>query len=410
MKVKSLELTNFAGCSEVKVNFDDTLTYLIGPNGSNKSTIGLNGIWFAMQGIASRKVKESTPLMGERFLFVGDNKSSAQAKLVLHDVEKDIDITIERKITKSGGTELSIMGPDDMILDQSYLDRLFSVFMISPKMFINLDGKSQALLLGLNIDEYNEKIKSLKSDYTILNSGYLGYGSLDEKPEKVEGVDYAKLNEKKNKIIEFNREQESLSFFYENKEQEIAIVKAELEEQRLHLEELQSQLKEMSKGEKPIDLKPLEEQINNAHLTNKKALEYEAWERDVKKKAEVKKQMEKNKEEQKAVIEQKNKYLQEKELPFDELSIDEDGRLLYDERPLTEPYFSSGELIKIVPIIMSTQNPELKYVFIQQFNLLDDDNQKEVVEYLTERGFQLCIEWVGSDGFDQGNNILMSEI
>ena len=410
MKVKSLELTNFAGCSEVKVNFDDTLTYLIGPNGSNKSTIGLNGIWFAMQGIASRKVKESTPLMGERFLFVGDNKSSAQAKLVLHDVEKDIDITIERKITKSGGTELSIMGPDDMILDQSYLDRLFSVFMISPKMFINLDGKSQALLLGLNIDEYNEKIKSLKSDYTILNSGYLGYGSLDEKPEKVEGVDYAKLNEKKNKIIEFNREQESLSFFYENKEQEIAIVKAELEEQRLHLEELQSQLKEMSKGEKPIDLKPLEEQINNAHLTNKKALEYEAWERDVKKKAEVKEQMEKNKEEQKAVIEQKNKYLQEKELPFDELSIDEDGRLLYDERPLTEPYFSSGELIKIVPIIMSTQNPELKYVFIQQFNLLDDDNQKEVVEYLTERGFQLCIEWVGSDGFDQGNNILMSEI
>jgi hypothetical protein len=36
----------------------------------------------------------------------------------------------------------------------------------------------------------------------------------------------------------------------------------------------------------------------------------------------------------------------------------------------------------------------LKYVFIQDFNNLDNENREKVVKYLTEKGFQLVIELI----------------
>jgi chromosome segregation ATPase len=416
MIIKNVALKNFAGCKHVSVNFDEKLTYLIGPNGSNKSTVGLNGIWFIMQSVSSKKSATSKPLMGDRFLFVGPDGGAAEGELTLKDVEKDIEIIVKRKITEKGQTKLSFIGPEDMVLDQAYLDKLFSVFMIAPKAFMDLPGKDQALVLGLNVDQFNTELKGLKEKYTVLNSAYLGYGNEPE-PEKVEAVDFTKLSKQKDRTVEFNSREDEKEAARKDKEEEISELGSELkelerkvEEKRLEVLKAEKELEDLPEAEERLSLEDIQDKIDNATETNRKASLYTSWEETNTKKSATKEKMVENKEAQARVVERKNKYLQEKELPFDELSINDDGELLYNERPLKEPYFSSGELIKIIPIIMSSQNPELKYVFIQQFNLLDDANQQDVIEYLTSRDLQLCIEWVGERAFEDGHSIIMSEV
>jgi recombinational DNA repair ATPase RecF len=100
MKVKSIELNNFANYNKVSVSFDDNVTYLIGKNGSGKSTIGITAIWFMFQGIAEKSSGGNTPLIGERFRFIGPNGKTANGEMVLHDEKTGNDIKVIRKLTK----------------------------------------------------------------------------------------------------------------------------------------------------------------------------------------------------------------------------------------------------------------------------------------------------------------------
>jgi hypothetical protein len=80
-----------------------------------------------------------------------------------------------------------------------------------------------------------------------------------------------------------------------------------------------------------------------------------------------------------------------------------------DSKPIKEPYFSTGEILKIVPTLLSTSNPDLKYVFLQDFNLMDEDKQKEIADYLTNKGFQLVVEMVGKSKVAEKNCILLKD-
>jgi hypothetical protein len=78
-------------------------------------------------------------------------------------------------------------------------------------------------------------------------------------------------------------------------------------------------------------------------------------------------------------------------------------------KPLKEQYFSTGELLKVIPILMTFKNPEFKYVFLQDFVLMDEDKQKETIDYLTKQGFQLVIEVVGKTKAEGVKSILLKE-
>ncbi|MNW15961.1 hypothetical protein D3C71_2146360 [compost metagenome] len=58
---------------------------------------------------------------------------------------------------------------------------------------------------------------------------------------------------------------------------------------------------------------------------------------------------------------------------------------------------------------MSARNPELKYVFLQDFNLLDEDEQLKVEKALTDRGMQLVIELVGKKKIEDRSCILLKD-
>jgi len=115
-----------------------------------------------------------------------------------------------------------------------------------------------------------------------------------------------------------------------------------------------------------------------------------------------------NKLAQKQLQEQKTAYLQSLDLPFNTMTIDDDGGLLMDGTPLCEPYKSSGELWAIIPRIIAKLNPEFRYLFIQGWNMMDKTKQKNLVKDLLELGFQLCIEVV--DETEDGGVIVLTEI
>jgi energy-coupling factor transporter ATP-binding protein EcfA2 len=83
------------------VNLDENVTYLIGRNGSGKTKLGLDLIWFVLQGIAEKSSEGKIPLLGERFRFIGKDGATAMGELVLHDDAINADIRVIRKLGKN---------------------------------------------------------------------------------------------------------------------------------------------------------------------------------------------------------------------------------------------------------------------------------------------------------------------
>lgn len=418
MKIKSVKLSNFCNYGKVEVNFDENITYLVGKNGAGKSTIGITAIWAIMTGIAE---KSKTALIGERFRFIGNHALSGSGELVLHDEKKGVDITVIRRITKSSN-ELSFKAPEGYHVDKEWLENLFNVFLIAPKRFADLSSKEQSEALGIDTSTFDSKIKTLKSEFTLINRDLTAMGQLVP-VQKVEKVDVSKLNEQKDEILLFNKEQEKRQNALDKANDRIEELAADALEIERKIDELKAQgnaiLENIDKGKayvaqlpKPQDLKPFDEinsKINNATTINENAFKYEQYLVNLEKKKVIENKIAVNKKAQADEAQNRVDYIKSQKLPFEGLTINEEGELLLNNKPIKEPYFSTGELLKIIPVLMSAKDPELKYVFIQDFNLLDEDQQVAVEKALTDKGMQLVIEVVGSKKIEDKNCILLKD-
>lgn len=460
MKVKSASAKNFAKFEQISVDFDPYLTYLIGKNGAGKSTVGLNILWAAMQGIAQKSDGGTKPILGERFRFVGPNGPSTELQITLIDeYRKNAEIKVTRRITRSGGTTLSFDAPEDygVELNQTWLNMLFNVFLIAPKKFLELNSRQQALELGIDVTKYNIELAELKDEATILGRELRAFGDL-QYVEKVEAVSLQELRDQKSKIqdrlqheynenVAKNKEIED-SYKWEvatwermKKEYEQHITKNEVNvfsatEALKTLRGLGYNGNEVSdfidklaawKPEKqftdapPVmpelpdprpdqrELADIDEKIEAAVETNVQAERYRVYSEQLEKKNNVVKKIDDNKAAQAKKIEERNAYIKTCKLPFKNLTVNDDGELLFDGKPIKEQYFSTGELLKLIPILLVQQNPEFKYIFLQDFWALDEDKQKEVIDYLTKQGFQLVIEKVGKTKEERSTSILLKD-
>jgi DNA repair ATPase RecN len=456
MKVKSIELNNFANYNKVSVSFDDNVTYLIGKNGSGKSTIGITAIWFMFCGIAEKSSGGTTPLIGERFRFIGPNGKSANGEMVLHDEKTGNDIKVIRKLTKSG-TDLSFEAPEGVQLDQQWLTDLFNIFLIAPKKFCELSAKDQAKALGIETKSFDEEITRLKKQYTEINAVYRSFGELQE-VEQVERVDVAELQKQKDEIrVKLNElylknkaHNEALKKEWEAKCREVENECATFNNKQIALQNtieqatsLYSKLEGLGYGgyevsewikslgqpeeskvfedyypatptyiqELPDDseLKAIDTQIVAAVDTNNKALLYKQYLEKKEQKEAKEAELKANKEKQSAVEIERLEYIKSFKFPFSNLTVDDDGQLLLNGKPIKSEYFSTGELLKIIPVLISTTQPELKYVFLQDFNLMDEEKQKEIEDFLTGKGFQLVVEVVGKSKIAEKNCILLRD-
>lgn len=484
MKIKEISLNNFSKYDQVTVSFDDNVTYLVGKNGSGKSTLGITGVQAIMQGIAEKASGGNQPVFGERFRFIGPKSASSINTITLSDEQRGgAEITVTRKITKSG-SELSIVAPDDYgTLDQAWLNNLFNIFLIAPKKFCELTPKEQAKALGIDTKTYDDAIAELKKEYTAINAVYRSYGEIAEfeKVEKVEvkelqaykDIIRARLNEQYKEsqaqntatrkawedskkavdedIKHFNEKQRllkenidkminyqvridsilsemdglpalvdtaKLALFIDNLEQPLpAKVASEhwpKEPTQLSLQDegyvpAEGELVYIKELPDDADLKAIDLKIIEAGKTNEAALLYEQYLQKVKNKEAKEAELKENKDKQATKEQERIDYIKGFKFPFSNLSVGEDGELLLSGKPIKEPYFSTGEILKIIPVLISSTQPELKYVFLQDFNLLDDEKQAEIEQFLTAKGFQLVVEIVGKSKLADKNCILLRD-
>ncbi len=157
------------------------------------------------------------------------------------------------------------------------------------------------------------------------------------------------------------------------------------------------------------ELKAIDAQILAAGETNNKALLYVQYLQKKEQKEAKEAELKTNKDKQSATEVDRLEYIKAFKFPFSNLTVGEDGELLLNGKPIKAEYFSTGELLKIIPVLISTTQPELKYVFLQDFNLMDDDKQKEITDFLTDKGFQLVVEVVGKSKMADKNCILLRD-
>lgn len=456
MKIKSIKLENFAKYDKIEVSFDENITYLIGKNASGKSTLGINAVWFLFQGISERTNGNNSPLIADRFRFIGPNGKTANGEMILHDEKNGIDIKVIRKLTKTG-TDLSFEAPEGYELDQSWLTDLFNIFLIAPKKFCELSSRDQAKAIGIDTKPFDEKLAAQKSEYKEINAVYRSFGELVE-VEKVERVDVTALQASKKEVadrlnakyLENKKANEELKMAWENKCKVIENECSTFNNQQIHLEnkieqanalyskldglgyagsEVSEWIRSLGKPEeakvfedyypeKPeyiqelpdrAELDAIDLQIVSAGETNNNALLYEQYLEKKTKKGIYETALRVNKEKQATTEAERLEYIKAFKFPFSNLTVGEDGELLLNGKPIKSEYFSTGELLKIIPVLISTTQPELKYVFLQDFNLMDEDKQKEIEEFLTGKGFQLVVEVVGKSKIADKNCILLRD-
>lgn len=461
MKIKEISLANFAGYGQVTVSLNNNITYLVGKNGSGKSTLGITAIWFMFQGIAEKASGGNTPLIGERFRFIGSKGATAKGEMILVDEKNgNVEIKVTRKLSKSG-TEVTFTAPDNTNypLNQQWLTDLFNLFLIAPKKFTELSSKEQAKALGIETKVYDDAIAALKTEYTGINRDLKQYDNLTP-VAKVDKVDVLALQAKKDTVRNdlnqkyfdnkkanddlrrkweeekatidsgvriFNENQAALSQKHNACYDAHSILKMhgysggdvtdfiigiteEMRPQRTASELYPAEPTYISEMPNDEELQAIDAKILAATTTNQQAYEYEQYIQKLSARDAKKNELDKNVADQKAKAAERLEYIKSFKMPFSNLTVGEEGDLLMNDKPIKEPYFSTGELLKIIPILVSTANPELKYVFLQDFNLLDDEKQADVIKYLVEdKGYQLVVELVGKDKLANKNCILLKD-
>jgi hypothetical protein len=433
--VKDLNLEHFGKYVKLKINYNHNVTYLIGPNGSSKTTLGLTAIWFILQGIAEKSQNGSMPLIGERFRFIHKDFTTAKGILTLVDTSINEEVTITRKLSKDKNT-LEIVSSTGRKLDQDWLNALFNAFMLSPKRFYTLTPAEQTKALGIDVNEFNEKEKELKTEFTHINRNIKEIGAVPEFPYPIIESKFKELQSELTETIRFNNDALSKNNQqeYDKKQsinklnqicKDIQTIESQIEKLKQQLVEYTLEKTKIESAIEEYDLIPIIEYKDTFDLEQQIKKEFENQNvinthRAVNEKIQLKQKLEldliNNKSEQQKVIDRKNEYLKSLDFNVKGLEINENGELVYQERFIREPYFSTGELIRIVialnaKMISKKKDADvLKYVFIQDWELLDKENQVKIQELLIKLGFQIVIEHVGTEKVDGEYCLILNEI
>jgi len=409
MKVKKLKLDNFTKFVKFEVDFDGNVTRLIGVNGSGKTTIGLTAIWAALKGI-SEKSKDGA-LVGERFRFIGNGKATADVELTLIDEKKgNVEIIVKNRISKDSNS-ITFEAPKNYPVNNAWLNSLLSVAFLSAKNFSQLSPKEQAVELGIDVSNFDREMKELKEEFTTINRQIRVQGELSP-VEPVETVDLKELLAAKEEIEFFNAAQETAKLKIQRvddkiadyREQELKLLE-ELENIRGKIAEGKKYKAELPQPEELKDVSELSQKIASASELNEMSMAYKTY---IEKKAEREKlvaELNTNKEAQDKLANQRLEFIKDFNFGVDGLSVDEDGGLELNGKPLRDPYFSKGEMEVIVARLHARQNPELKLRFVDDFELLDNANKKQVLDLLTEAGFQVITAEVGEQA--KGDNVVL---
>lgn len=405
MKIKKLKLENFAKFTNFEIEFDGKITNLVGINGSGKTTIGLTAIWACLKGISENSGKGQ--LIGERYRFIGTDKKTADIELTLFDEEHNAEIKIKNHISKDSN-KITFHAPKNYKIDNDWINNLFAVAFLSAKNFTRYSPKEQAILLGIDTASFDDELNKAKEEYTYINRQIKSFGEIDH-VEKVEKVSISELLEEKRKADEFNNDQNKRKDDIDNYTREVMSLKKQKEEIEKKIKLSCAILNNFDEPEFLIDTTEIIEKINNAEEINSKAVLYNNYVSKAAERNSAVLELEQNKKAQQEIMQKRLDYIKSFNFDFKELSIGEDGGLLLNNRPIKEQYFSKGELEIIIAKLHANKNPNLKVRFIDDFELLDEQNQESIIKTLLDSGFQIITARVGDKIKSKENTILLRE-
>jgi DNA repair exonuclease SbcCD ATPase subunit len=412
MKLKQLKLKNFGSFVNFQCEFNDQVTNLVGVNGSGKTTIGLTAIWACFKGIAERNAGGQLP--GDRIHFIGGAGKSSDIELTLVDESRGkAKIKVRNHITAATNA-ISFEAPKGYPMDEGWLSRLLNVALLSAKNFCSLSGRDQALLLGIDVSDLDKQLKALKDELAGLNRDRKQIGEVVEVPP-AERVSVSDLLNQKQSIDDFNTIQKKRADdivdakdLIREDEEDIARIEAELEEAKVRLMNAKDALGALTKPEPPQSTEAVMASILGAEETNRKADAYQQFKQKkamaTAKDAEITESQAKQAEIQK----QRLARITAHKFPFSGLTVDDDGGLLLNGRPINQNTFSKAELELIVARLHSSLNPEFKVRFIDDFESLDEDNQQKFVDELLAEGYQIITAEPGKKAV-KPNTILLKE-
>jgi hypothetical protein len=450
MKIDSAKFKNFGPVENLEIKFHDTVTRLVGRNGSGKTTVGLKGFMSCVNGIAESSSGGKLP--GERFRFIGKNGKSADVEYGFIDEATGQKFWIKNHITEASN-KITFRGEGDSLVNEAWLKVFLDTALMSAKAFTALSGIDQARAIGIDTSSFDLKIKEYKSEFTLLNRELKAFGILTE-PEKGELVDINLLlaqkkeikdklnniyfaNKKKNqearnahlKIVEKLRTDTEI-FQNQQTQNRINITKASecdcalkqlgyTGDEVMKFIKAMPQPQPMSAQEAPklvlieempndSEIVAIDQQIAGAEKNNFKLSIYREYLKNLVAKQAKEKEIADNKAKQDEEIKAREAYIKQSSFQFAGLGTDSEGGLLLNNRPINSSYFSAGELELVVAKLHLAQNPVFKVRFIDDFDLIDDENQEKILTELLAAGFQVITAEVGEKS-DKENVIVLRE-
>lgn len=426
MKLDDIIIQNFATVSYISVSFDKNLTYIIGENGSGKTTTGLNAVWFLLKGLAQ---KGENVLIAERFRFIGPHGKSATVIGNIHDEVEGVKYKITRKLLKNK-TELKIEASDGRQLDQAWLDSIFNAFLIDPVGFSRLSGKQQALAFGADTASFDVKKKELYQERRDIGRDVERLKGVVEtagNPEKVEMVDIAELMTELDLRRQTNRNRNHAIEDLEKKDKHITeselnieTIKADIEALRIRLVKAETDLERdgeirHDKGSEvqllqPANEQEIKEKVESSQKINLAATAYKDFLENQSSLSDEIDCYEGKTDEIRENEKGRTKYLQTLDLPWPNISINDEGEFRLNDKPFASPYFSTGEILKFGARIGSKLKGGLKYVYFPNSQQLDEKNREAVFKVLNDDGYQIVCEFVDTKKIEGENCILLKEL
>jgi hypothetical protein len=431
IKIDKAKFKNFCQFEDFELAFDDRITRLVGLNGAGKSTVGLKGLMACINGISEQSGKGQ--LIGERFRFIGKAGKSADVEYTFADSGRKF--TIRNHIT--AGTNSITFQAESGDIDDSWLKGFLNVALMSAKNFCALTPKQQAVALGIDTSTFDAESKAFKQEFTMLNRDLKAFGE-PAPVDPVDPVDLSKLLTQKGEIrarlnaqyMENKKRNAATNAAREAHEEKQIEIGARLATAKTTLEALRElgyagAEVETWIGTLPIpapwdgpplieempddaELRAIDDRIAQAGEVNASAAAYRDYGAKITARDAKRAEIEKNRAAQETAAAARTAYIAGRDFGFAGLSTDEEGSLLLNGRPISESYYSKGELEMIVARLHESQNPVFKCRFIDDFNLLDEANQEKIITELNAAGFQVIVAEVGS-GSDKENSIVLRE-
>jgi len=389
MQISTVTISNVLGINAGPMDLPSVVK-IMGKNGAGKSRM-VNAIFSA--------------------LAYGNLDKAKREELLKCDGEIDLEIrggsepiTVCRKF-KNGKTTLLVKS-DGMRGNQATLDALIGHNFVDLQKFLNLSNekRDKAVLEMVGLSEPLRDIESKRKEFYLERQGVgREVKALDPgvEPEKVERVNAAELvseiqaaDENNRKIANIKTSIDGLGSELSATIASISGLEAKIVELKIKKQWIESEAKSREaslESMKVIDTSAISESLRSAEDTNRKAAIYEQWAVGSKSFKAKKSEYDHLTDEVSNCDEDRSSLISGAEFPIDGLSYDGEA-LTYNGHRL----ISDGQHRKIAFQIARKLKGDLGVAIFENFSLLDEDAQAEVIRDAEDAGFQVFLELVSS--------------